>query len=270
MANTIIALKKSATPGITPANLEFGELAINYADGKLFYKNTNNQIAEISGQQINYFGTVNANSVLIVSDTPNDILTIEAGNNISVVGNSINDKITIGVKDSPIFYGETKVSGGGKFIVDAIGGDEGGEILLEKPPNGTLSGGVTIDAYQNKLRIFEQGGSARGVYIDLSVASAGVGTDLLASSGTTDTTARATASAAFDKANAANVLAFNTGIGANNWANTKLSNTTVTLEGDLTVKTSLTTTSNVVTFGSAFKIDSNGDVFIFGTLNMLY
>ena len=63
-------------------------------------------------------------------------------------------------------------------------GDEGGEIKLAKPPNGTLDGGVTIDAYQNKLRIFEQGGSARGVYIDLSAAAGGVGTNLLAGGGT--------------------------------------------------------------------------------------
>ena len=58
-------------------------------------------------------------------------------------------------------------------------GDEGGEVQLAKPPNGTLSGGVTIDAYQNKLRIFEQGGSARGVSIDLTKAPAGVGAELV-------------------------------------------------------------------------------------------
>ena len=57
-------------------------------------------------------------------------------------------------------------------------GDEGGEIQLAKPPNGALSGGVTIDAYQNKLRIFEQGGTARGVSLDLSKAPAGVAGEL--------------------------------------------------------------------------------------------
>jgi hypothetical protein len=62
-------------------------------------------------------------------------------------------------------------------------GDEGGEIQLAKPPNGTLSGGITIDAYQNKLRFFEQGGSARGFYLDLSSAGAGVSTNLAAGGG---------------------------------------------------------------------------------------
>lgn len=62
-------------------------------------------------------------------------------------------------------------------------GDEGGEIQLAKPPNGTLSGGITIDAYQNKLRFFEQGGNARGFYLDLSSAGAGVSTNLAAGGG---------------------------------------------------------------------------------------
>ena len=71
-------------------------------------------------------------------------------------------------------------------------------------------------------------------------------------------TARTHANLAFEKANSANLLAYNA-----------LANTTGTLEGNLTIKSTLTTTSNVVTFGTAFKIEANGDVFIFGTLNML-
>lgn len=65
------------------------------------------------------------------------------------------------------------------------GGDEGGEILLEKADTNTsIAGtGVTIDVYQNKLRIFEQGGNARGAYIDITAASNGVGSNLLAGGG---------------------------------------------------------------------------------------
>ena len=67
----------------------------------------------------------------------------------------------------------------GKYLVSTNAtGDEGGEIQLAKPPNATISGGVTIDAYQNKVRIFEQGGSARGVSLDLSKAPTGVGGEL--------------------------------------------------------------------------------------------
>ena len=46
-----IKLKKSSVSGKEPqvADLDHGELAVNYADGVLYYKNTNNNIASISG-----------------------------------------------------------------------------------------------------------------------------------------------------------------------------------------------------------------------------
>lgn len=100
MANTVIALKKSSTPASVPSDLANGELAINFADGKLFYKNTAGYIVEISGGGGNSFGTVNANSTLIVADSTNDVLTIEAGSGIAIVGDAINDKITISATSS--------------------------------------------------------------------------------------------------------------------------------------------------------------------------
>jgi hypothetical protein len=59
-------------------------------------------------------------------------------------------------------------------------GDEGGEILLYKSQtNNSLTGsGITIDSYQNKLRIFEQGGNARGAYLDITTLGVGVSTNL--------------------------------------------------------------------------------------------
>ena len=73
---------------------------------------------------------------------------------------------------------------GGKLSVVAASGEEGGEIFLAQPlTNNSLNGGVTIDVYQNKIRFFEQGGSARGAYIDLTAAAGGAGTNILASGG---------------------------------------------------------------------------------------
>jgi len=50
MAN-VIKLKNSGTANGAPTSLEVGELAINYADGKIFYKNSSNTIVsfDISG-----------------------------------------------------------------------------------------------------------------------------------------------------------------------------------------------------------------------------
>ena len=103
MPNTVISLKKSSTPSAQPTTLANGELAINYADGKLFYKNiTGNIVSFVSGT--NDFASINANGTIIVSDTIGDILTIERGNNISIIGDNINDKITI----SSLASGNTK------------------------------------------------------------------------------------------------------------------------------------------------------------------
>ena len=58
-------------------------------------------------------------------------------------------------------------------------GNEGGEINLAKAPNSTLSGNdVVIDQYADKIRIFESGGTSRGVSIDLAKAHDGVGGEL--------------------------------------------------------------------------------------------
>ena len=50
MANTI-KIKRTSTPSSAPSSLEYGELAINYADGKIFYKNSSNQITQFSSGQ---------------------------------------------------------------------------------------------------------------------------------------------------------------------------------------------------------------------------
>ena len=56
MANRII-LKKTSVPGKVPvttiedaeAGLAYGELAINYADGKLYYRSAGNVIGQVGG-----------------------------------------------------------------------------------------------------------------------------------------------------------------------------------------------------------------------------
>lgn len=46
MTDSRVKLKKSAVPGKVPlaADLQHGEIAINYADGRLYYKDVNNNI----------------------------------------------------------------------------------------------------------------------------------------------------------------------------------------------------------------------------------
>jgi hypothetical protein len=75
---------------------------------------------------------------------------------------------------------EGNISTSGNLISTNSSGDEGGEIRLSKPvTNTTLSLGVVIDVYQNKLRFFEDGGTNRGFYIDITGGGASVGTNLV-------------------------------------------------------------------------------------------
>jgi len=74
--------------------------------------------------------------------------------------------------------GDIKSTGTIKSMYQA--GNEGGEITLNIPATNTnLNTSVTIDVYQNKLRIFESGGINRGGYFDLSNLNAGVGTNFV-------------------------------------------------------------------------------------------
>lgn len=159
MSNTI-KIKNSGTSSNVPAsnNLEHGELAINYADGRLFYKNASNIV-------------VNTRLISNIAGTTNQISVSESSGVFTL---SLPSDVTI----------SNSITVNGKIISNYSSGDEGGEFFLAKPQaNTTLDGGITIDAYQNKIRFFEQGGSARGAYIDLTACASGAGTNLLSGGG---------------------------------------------------------------------------------------
>lgn len=111
MTNTVIQLKKSATPSQVPSDLANGELAINYADGKLFYKDASGNIQQISSGG-NTFSTINAAGTFVVADLQGDILTLDQGANIIITGDAINDKITIAANLVPAFDYANTVGGG--------------------------------------------------------------------------------------------------------------------------------------------------------------
>jgi filamentous hemagglutinin len=91
MSNTIL-IKKSGTANAAPGTLAYGELAINYNDGNLFYKNSSNVITviasnkflsvtgNIDGGNINTGGIISAASTV----TAGNVLT---GGIVSATGN---------------------------------------------------------------------------------------------------------------------------------------------------------------------------------------
>lgn len=97
MANTVISLKSSGTSNSAPANLAYGELALNYADGKLFYKSSNGSILSIKNAppETPSFGTINVAGAHVVAGSPGSILNLVAGTNILIDTDIVNDVITI-------------------------------------------------------------------------------------------------------------------------------------------------------------------------------
>ena len=170
MANTV-KLKKSSVLGKIPqsADLDYGELALNYADGKLYFKDSSNVIQ--------LFGASSAT----------DTLTNKSVNN-STINNTSIGATTPSTGAFTSLSSTGNITAGQNLVSNYSSGDEGGEITLNKPvTNTTISTSVTIDIFQNKIRFFESGGSNRGAFIDLSATTGGVGSNLLAGGGSGST-----------------------------------------------------------------------------------
>lgn len=82
----------------------------------------------------------------------------------------------IAVTNNPVFTGTAsfeKLAWGSKV---SRAGSGGGSLSLEKPNTGSALGAdVSIDVFVNAARIFEGGGSARGIYVDLTECAPGAG-----------------------------------------------------------------------------------------------
>ena len=224
MSNKITLKKSSIGDKVPlPGDLEYGELALNYTDGNLFYKNSSNVITAIAS---NKFVSVTGNVT---------------GGNINISGiASVTGAIT----------SASTVSGQILRSTNSIG-NEGGEIQLSlAASNTTLSSSVTIDVYQNKFRIFETGGTNRGAYIDLSLAAAGAGTNLL-SGGTGGTPGGANTQIQFNDNGS---FGGSAGFTFDKTTNSVSTTGTISSSGNLLL---LNSTSNFVGFSAPATITSN-------------
>lgn len=123
------------------------------------------------------------NNMLAGSITDTKLNTISTAGkvaNSATTGTASNTANALVLRDANGDFSAGTITTSGNLSVGTGIGDEGGEIVLAKAvTNTSLDGtGITIDSYQNRARIFEQGGNARGVYIDLSKAPAGVNGEL--------------------------------------------------------------------------------------------
>ena len=197
MANKVL-LKKSSVTSKVPltTDLDYGELALNYADEKLYFKNASNAIKSfnatpstltigtgLSGTSYNGSSAVTvAIDSTVATLTGSQTLTNKTLTSPIVSGGTINNAVIGGT--TPAAITGSSVTSTGNLLSTYSSGDEGGEIFLAKPQTNTsIVTGVRIDIYQNKLRFWEDGGTNRGAYIDLTSAGSGVGSNLLTGGG---------------------------------------------------------------------------------------
>ena len=193
---SVIKPKRSAVANTPPttANIQQYEIAINTADKKIYTRDGTDNILVIGAGNVSGLADVS-----VSTPAAGQLLIYNSGTSKWTNGSSIGTAISItdSTASTSTTTGALKITGGvgiggtlnvGGNVTASVNlvsiyssGDEGGEIQLAKPQtNNTLAGSITLDIYQNKLRIFENGGSYRGVYIDLTAATGGVATNLLA------------------------------------------------------------------------------------------
>ena len=152
---------------LSNSTLYLANVPLNMGAGNVLQVDGANVVTAGTGGAISTAGNITGGNLLtggLISSTGN------------VTGGNINTNGIVSA--SGIIYGLELSS-------TQSSGDEGGQVNLAIPAaNTALTGQVTIDIYQNKLRFF-QGNGAKGAYIDLTAAADGVGTNLLAGSGGT-------------------------------------------------------------------------------------
>jgi hypothetical protein len=148
-----ITIKRSSVPGKIPAagDLDYGELAINYRDGNLFFKNSDNVVSTISSTQFvnvagnvtaaNYFGNGSTLSGInsfgnvavsggntVAANTTSSTLTFTAGDGIALVANPTTGVITIAA-----------VGGGADVFVDGADFGTVTEAVLQSEDLGLVT-----------------------------------------------------------------------------------------------------------------------------------
>ena len=163
MSNTI-KLKRSSTLGATPTagSLEYGELALNYTDGNLFFKTAANVVTLLASTRIaNYSGNVNAgnlstggslnvtgNATVGNIDATNAVFTNIAGTLTTASQTNITSVGTLGVLSvtSTATLGNVNTAG----LISATGNITGGNLIsnaLISGTTGTFSGNVSSNYF---------------------------------------------------------------------------------------------------------------------------
>jgi hypothetical protein len=264
---TTIRIKKSGATGNIPANttLEYGELALNYADGILYFKNADDEIQQISGTTANTFETINANGSLLIADSNVDILSIVAGSGIHITGTPLTDSYTITARlNDTVVSTDTTQSGTANSVKTAY------DVATTAYGQANLAYGQANSAYNQanlaytaannaRVTVFANNGAANSStqninFVNTStvlVSVANTGDNANISFVTTDIQANAAyaqANAAYDQANLAYTAANNSNLKSGGVINGTLNVTQDLIVGGNIYLEGNTTFINVATY----------------------
>jgi hypothetical protein len=172
MAN-IIKLKKSSQAGKVPETLEYGELALNYTDGKLYYKKSDGTIADYflsldgsDSRYVNVTGDTMTGALIVSNTIQHQGLVTTEGTNLDQV-KSITKSITLTTD-----WQDTGIKGTdlatGTYIVQLYANDVGaGGTNSNEYYSGTMSwySGDTnssVELPTDEIILHRAGGSGEG------------------------------------------------------------------------------------------------------------
>jgi hypothetical protein len=283
IANTTIVVKKSGVPGNTPSSLANGELALNYADGKLYYKSTTGTIQAISGSggSSNSFATINASGTLVLATSPNDILTFLGANGVSVSACSTSKTVTIG--DGVTF---NVANSAGAFANAAysqannISSYANAQILITQGVDTTQNTNITsAQSFANAAYTAQNitAGFANSAYTQANNISSYANAQILVIAGvdatqnTNITSAQSFANGAFLQANSA--ASFSNAAFSKANTSVQLTAASQTVTGNISIVGSLSVSGNVSITGNVNQISGNSGQFFGNTttgFNALY
>ena len=129
MADNRVILKKSSVASKVPtsSDLVYGELAVNYTDGRIYFKNSSNNIEFF--EQVNSFQNIDVSGqTTLTADGGSDTLTFVEGNGISITTDDATNELTITASGSA----------GNDFVDTASFDTTNGELILTRTDNGTI------------------------------------------------------------------------------------------------------------------------------------
>jgi hypothetical protein len=189
MSNTI-KLKRSNVANAVPAsgNLEPGELAINYTDGNLFYKNNANTVTVIASNQfVSVYGNITGNLFIgngsQLSNINGNLLTVSNWSAGNVITNSIPNigalrfNNSSGISVSDLGNNEALVTLGSSFKTWEVAGQANLVAVGEDVVEFVAGNGIVITtnaiSYPQQIK-FTSDGSANAALIYGNILSANI------------------------------------------------------------------------------------------------